>query len=64
MKESTNRQFTVGNRVRVSATGHPVTIQKISPHDIAIIEYKFGYSRMVKLSELTHESMYEERHVA
>lgn len=56
MKESTNKQFTVGNRARISTTGHAVTIQKISPHSIAIVEYEFGYRRMVKLSELAQES--------
>jgi len=56
MTESTNNQFTEGSRVRIESTGHVVTIQKISAHGIAIVEYDFGYRRMLMLDELMRES--------
>ena len=56
MTEFTKSQFTEGSRVRIESTGHIVTIQKISGHGIAIVEYDFGYRRMLMLNELIKES--------
>ena len=56
MTEATEKQFTEGNRVRIESTGHVVTIQKISSHGIAIVEYDFGYRRMLMLNQLIKES--------
>jgi hypothetical protein len=56
MTERTENQFTEGSRVRIESTGHIVTIQKISGHGIAIVEYDFGYRRMLMLDELIKES--------
>ena len=49
-------QFSEGSRVRIRSTGHIVTIQKISGHGIAIVEYDFGYRRMLMLKELIKEA--------
>lgn len=49
-------EFSEGSRVRIQSTGHVVTIQKISGHGIAIVEYDFGYRRMVMLKELIKEA--------
>ena len=57
MNESNEMQITEGSRVRIESTGHLVTIQKISPHGIAIVEYDFGYRRMLMLKELIKESI-------
>jgi len=56
MTDSTLSEFSEGNRVRIASTGHIVTIQKISSHGIAIVEYDFGYRRMLMLKELIKES--------
>lgn len=56
MTKSTKKQFTEGSRVRIESTGHVVTIQKISGHGIAIVEYDFGYRRMLMLNQLITES--------
>lgn len=49
-------EFSEGSRVRIQSTGHVVTIQKISSHGIAIVEYDFGYRRMLMLKELIKET--------
>ncbi|MDH5394248.1 MAG: hypothetical protein OEY11_13760 [Gammaproteobacteria bacterium] len=51
-----NDQFTEGSRVRIESTGHVVTIKKISGHGIVIVEYDFGYRRMLMLDQLIKES--------
>jgi len=56
MTETMQNEFTEGSRVRIQSTGHIVTIQKISAHGIAIVEYDFGYRRMLMLNELIRES--------
>ena len=56
MTDTTLSEFSEGNRVRIASTGHVVTIQKISSHGIAIVEYDFGYRRMLMLKELIKES--------
>ena len=56
MNESTSYQFTEGSRVKIQSTGHVVTIKKISGHGIAIVEYDFGYRRMLMLNQLVKES--------
>jgi len=56
MTNTTLSEFSEGNRVRIASTGHVVTIQKISSHGIAIVEYDFGYRRMLMLKELIKES--------
>lgn len=56
MTDFTKNQFTEGSRVRIESTGHIVTIQKISAHGIAIVEYDFGYRRMLMLNQLIQES--------
>lgn len=56
MTDTTLSEFSEGNRVRIESTGHVVTIQKISSHGIAIVEYDFGYRRMLMLKELIKES--------
>ena len=56
MTDHTNNQLTEGSRVRIQSTGHIVTIQKISGHGIAIVEYDFGYRRMLMLNQLMSES--------
>lgn len=56
MTGSIQNEFTEGSRVRIESTGHCVTIQKISAHGIAIVEYDFGYRRMLMLNELIKES--------
>ena len=56
MTNPTLSEFSEGNRVRIASTGHVVTIQKISSHGIAIVEYDFGYRRMLMLKELIKES--------
>lgn len=56
MTDFTKNQFTEGSRVKIESTGHVVTIQKISGHGIAIVEYDFGYRRMLMLNELIKES--------
>lgn len=61
MTERTENQFTEGSRVRIESTGHVVTIQKISSYGIAIVEYDFGYRRMVMLNQLVKESSKQER---
>lgn len=55
MNENTEHTFTEGSRVRIQSTGHIVTIEKISGHGIAIVEYDFGYRRMLMLKELISE---------
>ena len=56
--------FAEGSRVRIQSTGHVVTIQKISGHGIAIVEYDFGYRRMLMLKELIRETTASGQHVA
>ena len=56
MTQTNANQFTEGSRVKIQSTGHIVTIEKISGHGIAIVEYDFGYRRMIMLSELIKES--------
>lgn len=56
MTEYTDNQFSEGSRVRIESTGHVVTIQKISGHGIAIVEYDFGYRRMLMLNDLIKQS--------
>jgi hypothetical protein len=55
MNSNTDHSFTEGSRVRIQSTGHVVTIEKISGHGIAIVEYDFGYRRMLMLKELIKE---------
>jgi len=56
MTDTNQNEFSEGSRVRIQSTGHVVTIQKISGHGIAIVEYDFGYRRMVMLNELIKET--------
>jgi len=56
MTNTNSSEFSEGSRVRIQSTGHVVTIQKISSHGIAIVEYDFGYRRMLMLKELIKES--------
>lgn len=56
MTETNLSEFSEGSRVRIQSTGHVVTIQKISGHGIAIVEYDFGYRRMLMLKDLIKES--------
>ncbi|MDH5518710.1 MAG: hypothetical protein OEY36_12985 [Gammaproteobacteria bacterium] len=49
-------QFTEGSRVKIASTGHVVTIQKISGHGIVIVEYDFGYRRMLMIDQLIKET--------
>ncbi|MDH5423492.1 MAG: hypothetical protein OEY29_00690 [Gammaproteobacteria bacterium] len=65
MTQVTAQQFTEGNRVRILSSGQVVTIQKISGHGAAIVEYDFGYRSVLMLNELASEnSAQENRHVA
>ena len=60
-----NDQFIEGSRVKIASTGHVVTIQKISGHGIVIVEYDFGYRRMLMIDQLIKESSAQNRqHVA
>lgn len=60
-----NEQLTEGSRVKIASTGHVVTIQKISGHGIVIVEYDFGYRRMLMIDQLIKESSAQNRqHVA
>ena len=56
MTETKQNELTEGSRVRIQSTGHVVTIQKMSAHGIAIVEYDFGYRRMLMLNELIRET--------
>ena len=56
MTDTNHSDFSEGSRVRIQSTGHIVTIQKISSHGIAIVEYDFGYRPMLMLKELIKES--------
>jgi len=56
-----NEQFTEGSRVKIASTGHVVTIQKISGHGIVIVEYDFGYRRMLMIDQLIKESGAQKR---
>lgn len=65
MIKSTPQDFTEGSRVRIQSTSQVVTIQKISGHGAAIVEYDFGYRSILMLNELMSEnSDLEKRHVA